>query len=453
MKNGAMMIDFYKRFLKHNGACFGLILLVCSVALVLYSFFNHDLNPYIIRPWLIAVPPLKSVPTCLEENSFELNQPLPDQFKATQEKIEITTFLRHRENYRILLKAGTIESIREMKTSKQIQSLDIVAEGRVILSQLFKSAEKTILTHNLSLTVGNKLPNNVSNEAGVVILEKEIWTPFQNKYKITVEQGKVSKILMNGLSQNSITLRGEDVVLVVSDDKIQTTTFWFGTDMLGRDLLSRVMYGGRVSLMVAVVATLVSLIVGVCYGAIAGYCGGKTERLMMSAVDIMYAIPFMFLVIILLVNFGRNIVVLFIALGAVLWLTMSRIVCSVTKRLRTGEFVEAALLCGASHRQIIFSHLLPNMFAPIIIYATLTVPAVILEESFLSFIGLSVQYGGKTLDSWGTLVFQGIEALGSDGSRLWILLAPAVAMVVTLIGFNLLGDGLRDILDPKHQNN
>jgi oligopeptide transport system permease protein len=217
---------------------------------------------------------------------------------------------------------------------------------------------------------------------------------------------------------------------------------WFGTDELGRDTLARVVHGGRISLLVGLVATLVSLVIGVSWGAFAGYRGGKTDEVMMRLVDILYSLPYIFLVILLLVFFSRSILMLFVALGLVQWLTMARIVRGQVLSLRQQTFVEAARALGASDAAIIFRHLVPNTLGPVIVYTTLTVPAIILQEAFLSFLGLGVQPPDA---SWGTLV--------SDGARVlalfpWLVAFPGAALSLTLLCFNFLGDGLRDALDP-----
>lgn len=216
-----------------------------------------------------------------------------------------------------------------------------------------------------------------------------------------------------------------------------------GSDTRGRDLLTRLIYGGRISLAVGLLATLVSFIIGVTWGATSGFLGGRVDNLMMRIVDVMYGLPFMFLVILLMVVFGKDILLLFIALGAVQWLTMSRIVRGQIISLKNREFVEAAESIGVSKAKIIFKHLIPNALGPIIVYSTLLVPAVMLEEAFLSFLGLGVQPPNA---SWGSLASEGREYLELYP---WLILYPGLALAVTLLSLNFLGDGLRDALDPQ----
>jgi oligopeptide transport system permease protein len=222
-----------------------------------------------------------------------------------------------------------------------------------------------------------------------------------------------------------------------------STGHLFGTDTLGRDIFVRTLYGGRISLMVGIVATAVSLAIGVTYGAVAGYFGGRVDSFMMRIVDILYALPFMFFVILLMVFFGRSIFLIFIAIGAINWLDMARIVRGQTLTLKNREFVEAAQAQGVAAAAIIRRHIVPNLLGVVAVYVTLTIPQVILVESFLSFLGLGVQ---EPMTSWGALVNEGSRELESAP---WMLIFPAAFLAATLFCFNFLGDGMRDALDPK----
>ncbi len=218
---------------------------------------------------------------------------------------------------------------------------------------------------------------------------------------------------------------------------------WLGTDTLGRDLLVRLLSGGRVSIAVGLSATFVALTIGVVYGAVAGFFGGKRDAFMMRTVDIMYSLPFPIFVILLMVFFGRNIILLFVAIGAVEWLTMARIVRGQVMAVKKMEFIEAARSLGFGRRRIIFRHILPNILGPIIVYTTLTIPSVMLLEAFLSFLGLGVQ---PPMSSWGVLIKDGAEKMEEFW---WLLVFPGTVFSLTLFSLNFLGDGLRDALDVR----
>jgi len=237
--------------------------------------------------------------------------------------------------------------------------------------------------------------------------------------------------------------RGEDVTYHDRVYRLSNERHILGTDTLGRDLLVRVFYGGRVSLGVGLAATFVALTIGVIYGAIAGFFGGKLDSVMMRFVDIVYSLPFTIFVILLMVFFGRDIYLLFVAIGAVEWLTMARIVRGQVLAIKRMEYVEAARSLGFSEWRIIFRHILPNVLGPVIVYTTLTIPEVMLLEAFLSFLGLGVQ---PPMSSWGLLIKDGAEKMEEFS---WLLIYPGLVFSLTLFSLNFLGDGLRDALDVR----
>jgi oligopeptide transport system permease protein len=233
---------------------------------------------------------------------------------------------------------------------------------------------------------------------------------------------------------------GKEAVMSAS---IKQQYFLFGTDNTGRDLLSRTLMAGRISLAIGLLAGITAVVIGVIYGATAGFAGGRTDEIMMRIVDVLYSLPFIFFVIMLVVFFGRNFVLMFLAVGAVLWLDMARIVRGQALSIRRQEFVQAAEALGVSRAGILFRHVVPNLLGPVVIYMTLLVPQVIILESFLSFLGLGVQ---EPMTSWGVLIAAGAKNIGRAN---WLLVFPAVFLVSTLFALNFVGDGLRDALDPR----
>jgi len=241
-----------------------------------------------------------------------------------------------------------------------------------------------------------------------------------------------------------------EIIDLAADNKSATVRaqinfmhFYFGTDANGRDMMTRTFIAGRISLTIGLLATVVAISIGVIYGATSGYLGGRVDQMMMRVVDILYSLPFIFFVIMLVVFFGRNFILMFIAVGAVEWLDMARIVRGQTLTIKRQEYVQAAEAMGVADGGILKRHVIPNTLGPVVVYMTLLVPKVILLESFLSFLGLGIQ---EPMTSWGVLISEGARNL--QGAA-WMLIFPSIFLTSTLFALNFIGDGLRDALDPK----
>ncbi|PBB98396.1 ABC transporter permease subunit [Mesorhizobium sp. WSM3862] len=247
----------------------------------------------------------------------------------------------------------------------------------------------------------------------------------------------------DAFDDTKIESKSPDGLEMTMSAAVKQQYFFFGTDNTGRDLLSRTLMAGRISLAIGLLAGVVAGVIGVIYGATAGFAGGRVDEVMMRIVDVLYSLPFIFFVIMLVVFFGRNFVLMFLAVGAVLWLDMARIVRGQALSIRRQEYVQAAEAMGVGQRGILVRHVIPNLLGPVVIYMTLLVPQVIILESFLSFLGLGVQ---EPMTSWGVLISVGAKNIGYAN---WLLLFPAFFLVSTLFALNFVGDGLRDALDPK----
>ncbi len=461
VRGRSLWSDAWRRLLKNRMAVAGMVVVSAMTVVSLLAGLFSPFSPTMQERWIGARPPMYRHPTVKNEMRLKAGDPadLPEEAldPSAREAVLLVEAIERDEILRVTLKGGVIRALRIETGAESVESFG--ASGPTEYLNLLDDQDRPEGPRipDATLAVGGKPPFDAPAGAeGKAVSVGVRWVKLAgtkpSEVNVSLSGGKVAGLTRDGSGIEALTVQGREVVSFMLDGREIAHTHILGTDQSGRDVLSRIIYGGQISLGVGLAATVVSLLIGVLYGAFSGYFGGRTDNVMMRIVDILYSIPFMFLVIILLVNFGRNIWILFIALGAVQWLTMARIVRGQVLSLKEKEFMEAARMSGAGHMAMVMRHLIPNTLGVVAVYTTLTIPAVILQESFLAFIGLTVQSGtGESKESWGALVNQGVQALGSGGERWWLLVFPSIAMAATLFFMNFLGDGLRDALDPQQK--
>jgi oligopeptide transport system permease protein len=456
--------DAWRRLKKNKMAMFGLVV---TIVMSLSAIFAEALSPYdpaTQQRWTGALPPWSrilslrnEIRVVVGERPLDLEVPGPCAAVLGD---------GNPHELRFAVQEETVSRVRVVADGDRIEVLNLSVPGAPLArpdeivvgeGEFFRDAATGARLDLAALRKGEALPPALSPREGRYVVQLEhVGRDPEGRYHVDVRfdgAGAVSAISRDsdGADLETAFLRPGEVTDVALDGRPLTQLHILGTDQEGRDSLSRLIFGGRISLLVGISATLVSLFIGVLYGAVAGYVGGSTDNVMMRIVDILFGLPYLFVVILMMVAFGRSIWILFMALGALQWLTMARIVRGQVLSLREKEFVDAAITVGTRGTQILTRHLIPNVLGVVVVYMTLTVPAVILQESFLAFLGLTVEWDGLPLESWGALVNYGREALGNNGEFWWLLLWPSIAMSLTLFSLNFLGDGLRDAFDPQQR--
>ena len=407
-------------------------------------------SPIEQRLWLGVTPPGGSHPAVPGQLHLQVGAPPIGDWTGFGQ-ITIAVEESTHEDVRVRLRRGLLE-IQKIAGAERLEQLDL----DTLPARVLGPGDVLGAARRGQLVAGQPAPDGFFPAGESLLILRRSGPSAPVVWNIGVKAGRITSILRDAMPLTSGEIAGETVRSIAGDGRELRLTHPLGTDPLGRDIWARLLYGGRISLLVGLVATLVSVVIGVAVGAVAGFAGGRIDRWLMGAVDVLYAIPFIFLVILLMVtvrgeggkNEFRDLLLLFAALGAVQWLTMARIVRGSVQSLAARDFVLAGRAVGLTPARLLIRHILPNCLGVIVVYATLTVPIVIMEESFLAFIGLGVSAGG--VDAWGAQVDLGNQHIAwASGDRWWLLAAPVGAMVAVLAGLSLFGDRLRTHLDPK----
>ncbi|MCX8057933.1 MAG: ABC transporter permease [Spirochaetes bacterium] len=438
VKGVSLWLDAWRRLKKNKMAVFGAIVVII---LALISLFAYQIAPYpyeeINMPHQFEKPNFYNFPfvTKIHKNDLKHTLEFMDYIYKSDDPISsyIKTNYKEIEQYII----SSLPLIEKYRKYDKIKIPEKKIKNKI-------NAEFSYLLNKYILKDKNFYNFIVSN-----IGKKDFYLYKFNEKRLIEDLSykfrRLNKKYEKNLTFFAIQKLNRTILEDIYPEYISMGTF-LGTDALGRDLLSRIIYGGRVSLTVGVVTAFISFVIGVIYGAISGFAGGKIDNLMMRIVDIFYGLPYMFIVILLMVIFGRNYMMLFIGIAIVSWMGIARITRGQIISLKNNEYIEAAKTIGASKFRIITRHLIPNALGPIIVYITLTIPQVMLSEAFLSFLGLGVQ---PPQTSWGLLANEGAKAISNYA---YLIIYPGIVLTICLFSLNFLGEGLRDALDPSLKN-